>query len=547
MGSFLISVKTIKIISRNLLLKERYPNTKTNIIRSIINKKCRNTTKGAALKRLSRIRANYSTRRLGKEEEPRIDYEILWVYDYSLTKDEIDKGYLGNYAKIEYANVDDKHLLVISKLHIELKYHPRRKSTRFDHPMPNMGHPLIRKIRNKGREYKNSIAEAKKELLDLSMQYEETAVLTDDDKLYLLIFSRKDDPKNPVQKWIMRISMDENDRPYLWMEKNFFEKPKMIPANVELKTDTENSERVFSKILAIPEDQHQDYLSLSKAFLMGFRDYDYRRLYRLRQLEESNHNVFFHFTSLKAFEAILESRRIWMTDLGYMNDISELKHGWASIFESFNQHPGISDDTSSVNKILERLDGPKVLKTRVFGFSFCEREELVNQWQAYGANGTGVAMGFDVTPFLSSETAFLSRVHYFRTRKIEKIQHIISALSQKKAISNDYIDYSAKGFNLLSAYIKHHAYYAENEWRLACLENPEVDLLYRNSDHIKYIPYYSFSFEDLCKTKFEEVLKVVIVGPLAENTALRNVRAQLDRHGFLNTEVKVSSLPLAAN
>ena len=98
-----------------------------------------------------------------------------------------------------------------------------------------------------------------------------------------------------------------------------------------------------------------------------------------------NSTVYYHYTNLNACLGIVASHRIWFTDYRFLNDKYELKQGvdnfllhipeyqrsaFTSAFEWYNM--------SSHHCVLSLSRSPKIL----------------SQWRAYGADGTGVAIGF---------------------------------------------------------------------------------------------------------------------------------------------------------
>ncbi len=102
--------------------------------------------------------------------------------------------------------------------------------------------------------------------------------------------------------------------------------------------------------------------------------------------------IIYHYTDANGLRGILETGRLWLSDIFTLNDPSELRHGifWAA-------------------KILKK-NGPKefarffedffksesnVNRANYFICSFSSRGNDLAQWRAYANNGRGYALGFD--------------------------------------------------------------------------------------------------------------------------------------------------------
>ncbi|HTN45537.1 MAG TPA: hypothetical protein VL098_04265 [Flavipsychrobacter sp.] len=109
---------------------------------------------------------------------------VMWIYDYNLTVEEIEKGYLGNYARISIKEMPGEvYYLEIEKL--QINGHPKMKR-----PLritPDSGDPILRDI-DKRIGY-NSFNDAYSELKRLHEKYPKAAILKPE-KLFIKIYSR---------------------------------------------------------------------------------------------------------------------------------------------------------------------------------------------------------------------------------------------------------------------------------------------------------------------------------------------------------------------
>jgi hypothetical protein len=149
---------------------------------------------------------------------------------------------------------------------------------------------------------------------------------------------------------------------------------------------------------------------------------------------------FYHYTSLKSFLGIMNSREFWMSNIHFMNDEQEFYDGQgvcADILEKKLQNdlnPFLEYEESQAadenQKILwekqyylalqtafgkadyrhssslweqqKKATGMQLSSNDIYGISFCRDRNLLSQWQNYGEHG--VAIGFDETLSLEDMT-----------------------------------------------------------------------------------------------------------------------------------------------
>jgi hypothetical protein len=109
----------------------------------------------------------------------------------------------------------------------------------------------------------------------------------------------------------------------------------------------------------------------------------------------------FHYTTALGLKGIVEHNCIWATAASYLNDASEIEYGAALLEEVFEEWIAANKDNDSwAIKILRSLrvifsDPASRLEqaTRIYVTCFCENDNLLSQWRAYGQAG-GYSIGF---------------------------------------------------------------------------------------------------------------------------------------------------------
>ena len=250
--------------------------------------------------------------------------------------------------------------------------------------------------------------------------------------------------------------------------------------------------------------------------------------------------LIYHYTTDAGLRGILETGKIWLTDIFNLNDPSELSHGFSHVVKILNS---------------KAIDGPppsKLFSQQIEGFltqggiqaaahyfvcSFSSTGDDLGQWRAYADNGRGYALGFDAKEL---ESAFLKegdvpipnnctfqmtyndcKLVELHTQLVERMFHLLS-LPYGRGLSSEGIrEYIRELFVLLSMhslrsalFFKHEAYSNESEYRFlqihrADMPPPEVKLRSRPYSLVKY---REFDW----RRAAAGALKEIVIGPAAD-------------------------------
>jgi hypothetical protein len=288
----------------------------------------------------------------------------------------------------------------------------------------------------------------------------------------------------------------------------------------------------------------------------------------------------YHYTTAEGLIGILNSTSFWMTNLRYMNDLSELQYSVDLIgktIESKSSEYASNDILKEFFNRVRNTFSPFGGGTEVFAVCFCEQGNLLSQWRAYGGRGGGYAIGVDFFHLLRfiSKRCFLRKVVYQPGRQKEIINNIIDKVCAllgemtigqdiKKVDSDNTLPQFCMFLNqILGEYIfsfKHPEFSEEQEWRLvyvwAC--NP---ILNRESDFhdLKFrtfggnvIPYCEVSFDNAVKASRQDdyglsfPVQELVIGPTlnpdfnSQSVASLLTKINPDHYPF----IKKSGIPL---
>ena len=95
--------------------------------------------------------------------------------------------------------------------------------------------------------------------------------------------------------------------------------------------------------------------------------------------------IYYHYTTVAKAHKIIRSRKIWLTDYRFLNDRQELKQGYEHFVAALPEK--LRPAFKSAFDWHNGLNHHCVL-------SLSRSSEILSQWRAYAADGTGLALGF---------------------------------------------------------------------------------------------------------------------------------------------------------
>ena len=106
---------------------------------------------------------------------------------------------------------------------------------------------------------------------------------------------------------------------------------------------------------------------------------------------------FYHYTNGAGFRGILETGKLWLTDIFNRNDPSELKYGFGPAIKLLEEaaEKGPLEVKIFVDDLVPMLRGRVEEIAHYFVCCFSRTADDLGQWRAYADNGRGFAIGFD--------------------------------------------------------------------------------------------------------------------------------------------------------
>ncbi|MEX1141925.1 MAG: DUF2971 domain-containing protein [Thermoleophilaceae bacterium] len=283
-----------------------------------------------------------------------------------------------------------------------------------------------------------------------------------------------------------------------------------------------------------------------------------------------------HYTDAAGAAGIITGHELWATDALFMNDASELQlvhRDFSRAIKSDVTEPFLkSSERERMGAAFEKAIGSFREDPGLFVVCFCENADLLSQWNAYGREGGGYALGFDGEALGSYDQAVIGTLDFFRviydrneqidavatfcTRAFHQLELFLDGCDPGERdaaveMAGDKLALMAQWF---SASIKDAAFREEKEWRFICRNPSATEQPAAYDREFRPTPRGIIPFVRLPLGKIgadaspdgEFPLKRVRVGPTANvELSSRAINYMLKDSGF-DIQAETSAIPLRA-
>ncbi len=152
----------------------------------------------------------------------------------------------------------------------------------------------------------------------------------------------------------------------------------------------------------------------------------------------------YHYTTVAGLQGIIETNCLYASGAYFLNDSSELEYGrkiLGAVLEQWEEdNPEVRDDLTAelvrdLRAKITNQSGLEELVRSVYVTSFCQRDNVLSQWRAYGQAG-GYSLGFPVqvgsirnlTCESPSFTPLLIKVEYQREKQTANCGEILKSV-----------------------------------------------------------------------------------------------------------------------
>lgn len=219
-----------------------------------------------------------------------------------------------------------------------------------------------------------------------------------------------------------------------------------------------------------------------------------------------NPKTIYHYTSLQGLKSIIETQKIYCTNINFLNDKKEYKYGVDLILGIIKNLKNEDSNTHILEMVEMNID--LIFNSERYVICFSKNGDLLSQWRAYANHGRGVAIGFDFKLFKTTTEQVLRGKHieYVEDYQNKRIKDFIQIIIQFYEKKKDIIDWEDSTYDKtvakivikyledIIAYYKNPCFDEEKEYRfqyeidgINTLKGDE-EILFRTSE-IMLIPY----------------------------------------------------------
>lgn len=254
----------------------------------------------------------------------------------------------------------------------------------------------------------------------------------------------------------------------------------------------------------------------------------------------------YHYTDVNAVKSILENKKLWLTDVRFLNDAEEMSEGFNIIIKylnyqvskSPNRHELFNSAVEYIKGSIMSREGYGLGRRPVFVSSFSQSGDLLSQWRAYGS----YAIEFDAEEFAfpTIECLYDEDDKYSEATSVSLECALIMAQSM---LENDG-QLDERGYEAfsniigLAARLKHDSFSEELEYRI--VQGHDIDPDIEDGLDVEFrargnllVPYVEIQIP-------VESIKSIMVGPMRDqDLAYASMKAFVEKinHDSFNQEI----------
>lgn len=271
-------------------------------------------------------------------------------------------------------------------------------------------------------------------------------------------------------------------------------------------------------------------------------------------------DTLFHYTDAAGLVGMLSHHKIWLTDMRFLNDKTELIHTRnlvENVFDQFRSHSLSKISEALIKRI--RYWQEEDSEDEVFSFSLSAKGDDLSQWRGYAKEGHGFTIGFSGSKMMEahqkSDSFSFAQVHYNKNKQIHALLMAIrdiADLTEKQCAADpsraeDYIDSAAAFYDWIvesrSALNKHHSFVQEDEWRVFSynIQNDDEESVKVRSSGLRLIPYLEETMSDGSSSRLP--IACIGIGPaLAGGPDIHAIKALCRANGY-NPDIYYADTP----
>lgn len=282
----------------------------------------------------------------------------------------------------------------------------------------------------------------------------------------------------------------------------------------------------------------------------------------MSKITKKDSEILYYYCSTSVFLSIINNKTLWLSDVTKSNDGLELT-GYVNLLLQSLQEISSKNPSIPYEKVVAALQS-KMWNYYCLAICFTDQDDVVSQWQAYGDDGKGFAIGIPVSSLkqicLTHPLFKLSNVVYFSNDRNDKsiMNDIDEQIQELRKICNPNgygtkvdidkeISHWAGNVILTSAaFHKLKCFCGERETRLCYLRyiyenqysglnpNSMLNNVHFRATRTAIIPYLSLDISE-----YKNIFSELVIGP-CNTSDIGAIRLLLAKQGFSLCSVRKS-------
>jgi len=278
----------------------------------------------------------------------------------------------------------------------------------------------------------------------------------------------------------------------------------------------------------------------------------------MKKNDDSTDILIYHYCNEFVLNSILENKKIWLSDINFMKDSTELKWARDLFIKVLTDNKSIFEQEFRfyiIHSVFE-LDNNALPLIGCFSLD----GDLLSQWKDYGENGEGFSIGFSSKLIYEGLGVNIYPITYDENKQYEIILNELKGIYEEwKRNDKDYgsISMFSAFFSVDLNYLKNPCFKKEKEVRIVRLivknsitkkfediggksdikriEPLEVKTRKKDSEDILYV-------ELPIDIPTDQVIKEIVLGPKCSIDS-EWLSVKLKMENILNVEIKKSKIP----
>jgi hypothetical protein len=256
-----------------------------------------------------------------------------------------------------------------------------------------------------------------------------------------------------------------------------------------------------------------------------------------------------HYTNVGGMVGIVEKGCIWASNVSYLNDREELKHGLRGATKALKRvlNDSLYDDwANSLKAVVKEITEGRMPNT--YAACFCQRSDVLSQWRGYGGSDQPVAVTFKRKELEDLFASHKAKLYPVVKAKKQITDHLLENLNELTVFEYGAGTFSGpekhqRAYHMLSRLLprfKNIGFQDERKWRFVVQHETVRDLVCFRPVGNVIVPYIKLGPGEGSHLPIESIR----IGPGRDMELTKHsVELFLKAKGYSDTRVFMTKVP----